>query len=495
MAKAIAVLGTASDVGKSILTAALCKILYDRGYKVAPFKAQNMSNNSFVTYDGKEIGRAQAFQAFASGLIPDVNMNPILLKPSSESGSQVIVQGNPVKNFSANNYYEMSDWLFRKARESFDTLAKTKDVIIIEGAGSCAEINLKDKDFVNFRMAKYAHADVILVSDIDKGGVFAQIIGTIECLDESEKDMIKGIVINKFRGDLSFFKNGVEFIEKRTGKPVIGVIPFLGGLSLDDEDSLAVDRFVDKSTPEHGKINIAVLKLPFISNFTDFDAFRLEEDVKIHFLSRTKDISIYDVFVIPGSKSVSSDLNWIRKSGWVSSIKKYAEKGGRIVGICGGFQMLGKFILDPLNIESTQYKTSGLGFLDFSSEFYKDKTLSNSQGFWIEGNIPVNGYEIHMGKTKLNNVFPAIKITRKNDRLVNLFDGAKSRSGKIWGSYLHGLFDDYPFRHHFLSFIGNGKFKHPVKKGLKSERDIKISAIASHFEKFLKIDFILELLG
>ncbi len=493
MPSPIAIFGTASDVGKSTITAALLRILKRAGYRVAPFKAQNMSNNSFVTLDGREIGRAQAFQAFAAKILPSSDMNPILLKPSGNSISQVIVQGRPYGNFSFKEYFTKRDFLADRAFESLRRLQKDNDIVIIEGAGSCAEVNLRGKDFTNFEVAERVDANVILVADIERGGVFAQIIGTLECLNESERARIKGIIINKFRGDISLFEEGVDFIERKTGKPVLGVVPLLNGLHIDFEDSLNVEKLVDKGIIDNGKINLAVLKLPYVSNFTDFDAFLLEESVNLNFLYKPSDLSPYDAIFIPGSKSVAKDLEWITKSGWKSRIENYKNSGGVIVGICGGFQMLGRKVIDPLHLESDITETEGLGFLDIGTTISGEKTVSNVEGYWMEDKTPVKGYEIHMGRTKVNSGFRPIKLTKRNQKPTDEFDGAASKKSHMWGTYIHGLFDNYTFRHAFLRKVARDKFKIPTFVNLEEHRDKKIEQLAEHFEAHLNMERFKEL--
>ena len=489
----IAIFGTASDVGKSTTSAAILRILKRLGYSVAPFKAQNMSNNSFVTIDGGEIGRAQAFQAFAAKVPPSVDMNPILLKPSGSSVSQVIVHGKPIGNFSYKEYFKNREFLIGKALESLNRLTEGNDIVVIEGAGSCAEVNLKGKEFTNFEIAERADANVILVADIERGGVFAQIIGTLECLTEGERNRIKGIIINKFRGDVSLFEDGIKFIERKTGKPVLGVVPFFDGLNVDFEDSLDVERMVDRGDIESEKINLAVLKLPYVSNFTDFDAFLLEEDVKIHFLSRPKELFPYDALFIPGSKSVAKDLEWIRSSGWEKRIRDYKSAGGLITGICGGFQILGKRLIDPLHLESDSTEMKGFGFLDIETTLFSEKVVSNVEGYWIEDKTPIKGYEIHMGRTKLNSGFRTIKLTKRNLKPIDEFDGAATKENRVWGTYIHGLFDEYKFRHTFLRKVAKDKFKNPSFVNLEEQRDKVLEQLAEHFETHLNMERFKEL--
>ncbi len=494
MPSPIAVFGTASDVGKSTTAAAILRILRRLGYSVAPFKAQNMSNNSFVTVDGGEIGRAQAFQAFAAKVPPSVDMNPILLKPSGNSVSQVIVHGKSMGNFSYKEYFKNREFFIEKALESLNKLIVESNIVVIEGAGSCAEVNLKGKEFTNFEMAERVDANVILVADIERGGVFAQIIGTLECLTEKERNRIKGIIINKFRGDTTLFEDGIKFIEKKTGKPVLGVIPFFNGLHVDFEDSLDAERMVvDRGDIEREKINLAILKLPYMSNFTDFDAFLLEKDVKIHFLSRPKELFSYDALFIPGSKSVANDLKWIKESGWEIQIKNYKAFGGKIIGICGGFQILGRSVVDPFHLESKEAVVQGLGLLDIETTLMKEKSVSNVEGYWREDKTPLKGYEIHNGRTEVKSGFRPIKITVRDQKLTDEFDGATTKEGLVWGTYIHGLFDNFDFRHTFLRKVAERKFKNPSFVNLKEHRDKLLEQLAEHFETHINMKKFKEL--
>ncbi|MGZ9159211.1 MAG: cobyric acid synthase, partial [Nitrospira sp.] len=357
---AIAILGTGSDVGKSMIVSGLCRLLRRDGFRVAPFKAQNMSLNSFVTPEGGEIGRAQALQAEACGIPPHVDMNPILLKPESNSRSQVIVQGRVLATLDAQAYFARphdSD-LSRAVRESYERLASQYEVIVIEGAGSAAEVNLRDRDLVNWPVVEMADAQVVLVGDIDRGGVFAQIIGTLDLIAPEERARVCGIIINKFRGDLSLFADGVHFISERTGIPVLGVLPFLRDLSLDQEDSLDVER----GRPVHfsaDRINIAVLLVPHMSNFTDFNALAEESDVRLRYAASPKEATGADVILLPGTKTTLADLGYLREKGFEALIHHHVERGGELVGICGGYQMLGRQIADPEGVEGGG---SGQGF-------------------------------------------------------------------------------------------------------------------------------------
>lgn len=426
MAKAIMIQGTMSGAGKSLIAAALCRIFARDGYRVVPFKSQNMALNSCVTADGCEMGRAQAMQAEAAMREPDVRMNPILLKPTSDSGSQVIINGKPIGNMPAKEYFKKKTELIPRIMEAYSALAAENDIIVIEGAGSPAEINLKENDIVNMGMARLADAPVLLVGDIDRGGVFAQLYGTVELLDSEEKDRIKGFIINKFRGDASILKSGLDMLYDLTGKPVTGVVPYTD-VDIDDEDSLT-DRL--KNKPAGGGVDIAVIRLPRISNFTDFTPFECVNGVSVRYVSRAHGLGEPDMIIIPGTKNTISDLKWMRESGMEAAVLRRVEKGTPVFGICGGYQMLGKTICDPDNTEGGG-EIRGMGLLETETVFCGNKTTVRTSGeirgasgiFSAINGLSVKGYEIHMGKTKV--------------------DGLLVKShGNIYGSYLHGIFDN-----------------------------------------------------
>ena len=488
--KALAVFGTASDVGKSVVVTALCRIFRNMGIKTAPFKAQNMSNNSFVTNNLKEIGRAQAVQAFACGIMPTEDMNPVLLKPSADKTAQVILHGKAIGNFEANNYFKDTDFMFQESLKSLQKIKNEFELIVIEGAGSCAEVNLHKQDFVNFKTAKAADANVILIADIDKGGVFAQIIGTLECLDRQERQMIKGFVINKFRGDIGLFEDGIDYIQKRTGIPVLGVVPYFYDMEIEYEDGLPLNVLESEMCVDKNMINIAVLKLPHISNFTDFLPFNLEEQVRIHYLSKPKDLLEYDALIIPGSKNVVHDLEWVKRLRWDEYIKSYKKSGGFIFGICGGYQMLSKEILDPFFIESNSKKTTGLGLLDIVTRLEKKKMLTNTKAVWIDGNIEIEGYEIHMGKTVQSNEKPALRVNKGG---YKTYGGAIKE--RIAGCYLHGIFDKKEFRHYFLSRVAQNKFTKPSKTDYDEFRQMQYELLAERFKTYVDIDKIMQIIG
>jgi len=495
--------GTASDVGKSVITAGFCRLLLRRGISTAPFKSQNMSLNSGVTPEGGEIGRAQAVQAQACRINAHTDMNPVLLKPNSDTGSQVIIQGRPVGNMNVAQYNAYKPLAFEKVAESFERLKNGYEFIVIEGAGSIAEINLKHNDIANLRVAAMAGCPVILVADIDRGGVFAQIIGTIDLLEPSEKAMIRGIIVNRFRGDETILKPGLDFIVERTGIPIIGVLPWLADLNLPAEDSVELSR---PSRPAAGvpapdAIRIGIVRLPRISNFTDFDAFRYEPDCTIAYLESPQQLEGCDILILPGSKSTIPDLRYLKESGFFEAIAGFS---GYIVGICGGYQMLGLRVLDPHGVESDVQELSGLGLLPVETELMPDKathqTLArlDAAGSATAPGCPDNlsGYEIHMGMTTPTAPLqPFSRIIRRGATPVDVEDGAVSPDARIFGTYLHGLFDNARFREAFLNRIRSDK-------GLSLRHDTHVQdhgdpfeKLADHLERHLDIPLLLDICG
>lgn len=502
-AGAIMICGTASDVGKSIITAGLCRLLLKRGLAVAPFKSQNMSLNSCVTPEGGEIGRAQAVQAQACDINPHTDMNPVLLKPNSDTGSQIIVQGRPVGNMSVHEYDAYKSTAFTKVQESFERLRQAYEFILIEGAGSIAEINLKKNDIANLKVALMARCPVILVADIDRGGVFAQIVGTIELLEPLERAYIRGIVINKFRGDSSILVPGIDFIEERTGIPVLGVLPWFSGLSLPAEDSVALARHskVVSIMSGHNKIHIGILKLPRISNFTDFDPLMHEPDVFLSYVEGPDQLQGLDVLILPGSKSTIADLYFLMERGLFDEVRKFK---GQIVGICGGFQMLGTRVLDPANLESSIKEAQGLDLLPSETEILTEKETHqalaclNGAGLVIapECSAVISGYEIHMGKTVLGSrVRPFAHIFQRGNLSVSVDDGGVSPDGRIFGTYLHGIFENQSFREIYLNRIR-------LEKGMQLRRGVQnplqkdpFDQLAEQLEKHLDLPKLLDICG
>ncbi len=456
--------GTGSGVGKSIIVAALCRIFTQDGYKVAPFKSQNMALNSYVTKDGLEIGRAQAFQAFAARKEPTVEMNPILLKPSSDTGAQVIVRGKPIGNMTAKEYHKYKPKALSLIQHCFDILERENDIVVIEGAGSPAEINLRANDIVNMSIAKLLNAPVLLLGDIDKGGVFAWLVGTLELLDEDERDLVKAILINKFRGDMTILQPGLEFLERRTGKPVIGVIPYFHDIKVQEEDSLPMEKRV--ASDAGAELKIEVVYLPHISNFTDFDVLEAEDGVSLRYIGRGERIGEPDVLIIPGSKNTIGDLLYLKDSGYGAEIVDRVRSGKCIVfGICGGYQMLCDTIIDPECVESRVRETEGLGLLPGVTIFKGDKITNQVRAIadldFYRGEV--TGYEIHMGRTYLKSGMKrAFTIFERSGKSVmDDGGGAVSPDGNVIGTYIHGIFDNDAFRHAFLDHIR-------MKKGLTS---------------------------
>jgi adenosylcobyric acid synthase len=496
LAKALFVGGTGSDVGKSIITAGLCRLLLRRGYRVAPFKAQNMALNSAVTPEGGEIGRAQALQAAACGIPPHTDMNPILLKPNSDTGSQVVVHGRPVGNMTVTGYHAFKPEAFARVRESYERLAAAHDLIVMEGAGSIAEINLKEHDIVNLRAAAMAQAPVLLVADIDRGGVFAAIVGTLELLDPDERRMVAGVVINRFRGEPALLKPGIEAVEARTGVPVLGVVPWLD-LHLPEEDSVALGRKGSASNP--GALRIGVVRLPRIANYTDFDPLEAEPEVELVYLADPREVAGCDLLILPGTKSTIPDLEFLRASGFVRAIHDYHAAGGRVLGICGGYQMLGRRIADPELVESERPEAEGLGLLDAETVMAACKqthqveggVLPAAEAAGLGGLEKVCGYEIHMGETTLGPLArPLLQLTRRSGRGTSLEDGAVSPDGRVWGSYLHGLFDDEATRRSLLASLRGKRPPSPLPASRPSSLEAEIDRLADHPERHLELETV-----
>jgi adenosylcobyric acid synthase len=494
-------LGTGSDVGKSIVSTAFCRIFKRRGYKVAPFKAQNMSNNSFVTVEGGEIGRAQVVQAEAAGLLPSVHMNPILLKPSSDQGAQVILQGKVLGQMDAMNYHELKPRLKEVVMDSYNRLAKDYDLIIMEGAGSCCEMNLKENDLVNFPMAREAGAPCILIGDIDRGGVFAQIIGSFHLMSRKERDMSIGFLINKFRGDPNLFISGIDYMEKKTGKPNFGLVPFYTDIFIDSEDSVAVQEDKRVLKPVGPKtVNIAVLKLPAISNFTDMGGLERERDVVLNYLFRPRELSIeYDWLILPGTKNVMEDAMWLSRTGWKREIGQFVKGGGRVLGICGGYQLLGETIRDPFRVESDKEEVRGLGLFPMETVLEMEKVVRKVTGTCLMKKKRVSGYEIHTGRSHVEG-----GIKKKGDHFLTIHEPGKRRTweegwslkeGKICGTYVHGILDSPVFKGDFLNRIrrDKGLKERPPRQG-RLGRFHQYDKLAGHFEKHCKVEEILTLI-
>lgn len=497
MAKAIMIQGTMSSAGKSLMAAGLCRIFAQDGYRVAPFKSQNMSLNSFITKDGLEMGRAQVMQAEAANRIPDVRMNPILLKPTGEMSSQVIVNGEVLENMTASEYYQCREKLVPEIEKSYRNLADENDIIVLEGAGSPAEINLKQNDIVNMFMAKLAKAPVLLVGDIDRGGVFASVFGTVMLLPEDERKLIRGIIINKFRGDVKLLEPGLKMLEDLTHVPVLGVVPYMH-LDVDDEDSLSERLLSNKKT---SLIDIVIIRLPRISNFTDFNALERIEEASVRYIDSIKELRNPDLIILPGTKNTMGDLKWLRESGLESSVLKHAASGKPVIGICGGYQMLCKRLSDPFGVEEGG-AAAGLGLLDAETIFEKQKVRSRVTGRFLNpGGIFENlrgarfeGYEIHMGKTygvsPVLSTLTSIQGETKPDGMSN---------GNIFGSYVHGLFDSEEVLQDILQSLLKAKGIDTIKTGkigwnIREYKNRQYDLLADELKESLNMDLIYKML-
>ena len=472
--KSLMIQGTASSVGKSVLCAAFLRIMKQDGYTVAPFKAQNMALNSFVTKDGLEMGRAQVTQAQAAGMEPDVRMNPVLLKPTSDRRSQVIVDGRAIGTMTAMEYHRYKPALRQSIKATYDALESTVDCVVIEGAGSPAEINLRDGDIVNMSMAESADAPVILVGDINLGGVFASLLGTIMLLTDEERARVKGVIINKFRGDVKILEPGLKMLEERIHIPVLGVIPWMD-VELEDEDSVT-ERFERRAG--QGDLDVAVVKLRHISNFTDFQSLALQPGVKVRYAQTAKELENADLIVLPGTKNTIEDLIDLRNRGMDAAIVRHARKGGMVIGVCGGYQMLGRKLYDPDHVESRVPELAGLDLLDMEVTFAKEKHTAQASGVveasgWLaEANgVTVDGYEIHAGHNQLGE--NAVTWLRIGDKI----DGVMNAKGNVLGSYLHGLFDDGQLFAAIAAHIRR-------EKGIVTENQAPVS-----FEEFREREF------
>lgn len=509
-ARAVMVLGTSSHVGKSLLTAALCRIFAQHGCRVAPFKSQNMSLNSAATIEGLEIGRAQALQAEAAGIAPSVHMNPILIKPSGEASAQIVARGKIWGRVSATEYHlRRVEELLPLVQASYDVLAEAYDVIVLEGAGSPAEINLKQHDIVNMRMAEMADARCVLVADIDRGGVFASLLGTIELLDPEERARIGGFVINKFRGDLSLLEPGVRMIEQRLNKPCLGVVPYLKDLALEEEDSVGLPTVTNRTwsdiadTSPSRRLRIAVVSLPSFSNFTDFDSLRAEASVELLFCRSAEQIRDADVVVLPGSKQTVDDLEWLRRSGLDRAVIAHAAQR-LVIGICGGMQMLGEAITDPAGIER-EGSAPGLGLLPIRTTMRAEKVTRSATGT-LHGDTLfgqriatrcVAGYEIHVGTTSYATHARPFATLAGADGSSTQWDGCVSEDTRVVGTYLHGVFDEDGFRHAFLLAARGfaGLSNDVLLMGWKAKREESLNRLADEVSKALDLRTIFGWVG
>jgi len=453
--------GASSSVGKSLLAAAFCRIYARRGVRVAPFKAQNMSNNAAVCRDGSEIGRSQAVQAAAAGIEPTADMNPVLLKPESDSRSQVIVGGRPWRTLGAREYVKARGDLWAEVTSALDRLRASHDLVIIEGAGSPAELNLRRGEIVNMAVARHAVSPVLLVGDIDRGGVFAQLLGTLWLLDEADRALVRGLVVNKFRGDRSLFADGERILQERGGVPVLGTLPYLPGLSIPEEDAAEL-RSSEAAPREPGGLDLVVIRLPRISNFDDFDPLAAEPGVCLRYVDAPGSLGQPDAVILPGTKSTAADLAWLRETGLADAVAGMARRGTAVVGICGGFQMLGRSIRDPDRVESSAVEVAGLGLLEAVTTFGGTKATHRTSGQIVGGpgwlgalaGEVVLGYEIHMGRTTGN--CPWLRLEREAGDSGPTPDGQVDKGGRVWGCYLHGLFANDVFRRAWLASLAGG---------------------------------------
>ncbi|MEE4164794.1 MAG: cobyric acid synthase [Desulfocapsaceae bacterium] len=466
--------GTSSNAGKSILTAAFCRIFLQDGLRVAPFKSQNMSLNSFVTRDGMEMGRAQVVQALAAKLDPDWRMNPVLLKPNSDTGSQVIVNGRPVGNMNVKQYHSYKETAWKSVTKSYDELAADYDCIVLEGAGSPGEINLKKHDIVNMNMAAYAHSPVLLVGDIDRGGVYASFAGIMDVLEEWERKLVAGFVVNKFRGDQSLLDEAHDFIFNHTGRDVLGVVPYINDLSIPQEDSVSMkDGFYKGRSTDDSHVEISVIDLPHIANFTDIDPLYYEPDVTIRIVKKSEEIGTPDAVIIPGSKNVAGDLRYLKERGFVEVIRDMVRRQCVVVGICGGYQMLGKKMADPHRIESADKEMNGIGLIDIETVLAHEKTLERKEGVHLPSGLKISGYEIHHGLSNSNH--PAV-LSFEDGTVC----GSDAYDGRVWGAYLHGIFDEDLFRRWFIDDLRRRKGLEKVNRVLAPfDLDANLDALAT----------------
>jgi len=490
--------GTGSSVGKSILVTALCRIFKQEGLKVAPFKAQNMSLNSFVTADGGEIGRAQVVQAEAAGIAPTVEMNPVLLKPESDQNAQIIVRGKVLTRIAAMDFPQLKSELWRAITESLDQLRRNYDVVVIEGAGSPAEINLKERDLVNMKVALYCNAPVLLAADIDRGGIFAALVGTMELLEADERARIKAFIVNKFRGDVSLLTPGLDWLEARTGVPVAGVVPYYHDIHIAEEDSVSLEKRHALKTRRDFNLDIAVIALPHIANFDDFDPFEREPGVRLRYVEPGDALGDPDLVILPGSKATVADLDYLRRVGREQEIIGAASNGVPIIGICAGYQMLGSVIHDPNHIESAQALTAGMGILPVATRFVSRKSTHQVNARVIAGmgllaqakDSAISGYEIHMGQTYRNGTTAPFCVEKRSEKICSDDDGALSADGNVIGTYLHGLFHNDTLRHEILQELAQRKSQKFASSPMKFSADEQYDKLAAHVRANLRMELI-----
>jgi adenosylcobyric acid synthase len=472
--------GTTSDAGKSVLVAGLCRVLARRGIKVAPFKPQNMALNSAVTKDGGEIGRAQEVQAQACNIESSVHMNPVLIKPNSDTGAQIILQGKAVSDMDAAGFHDYKKVAMNTVLDSFSRLRQEFDSIMIEGAGSPAEINLREGDIANMGFAEAADVPVIIIADIDRGGVFAHLYGTLALLSESEQARVKGFVINRFRGDIRLLQSGLDWLEEKTGKPVLGVLPYLHGFNLEAEDAITDQQELSSEV----KLNVVVPVLTRISNHTDFDVLRLNPDINLRYVGKGEKIDNADLIIIPGTKSVRDDLDYLRSQGWDKDILRHIRLGGKVIGICGGYQILGKTIDDPDGVESKPGVSEGLGLLNVHTVLTGSKQLTKTEAVvMINGkSAHVKGYEIHVGRSDVSEQQPL----RLN---CGGYDGAISECGQIMGTYLHGFFDEVEVLNLITEWVNGSQVK---QQNFEEIKERGINRIADTIEQHMTLDFLFQ---
>ncbi len=493
-ARTLMVQGTGSDVGKSVLVAALCRLFLGRGLRVAPFKAQNMSNNSFVTPDGREIGRAQAVQAAACRLSPRSDFNPVLIKPSAECTAQLIVNGKVAGSLVASDFGRVRRECWGQVQEAYGRLAAEFDLIILEGAGSPAEVNLREHDIVNMRMARYARAPVILVGDIDRGGVLAAVVGTMALLSVEEAELVKGFVINKFRGDAGLLTAGLKVVETRTGLPCLGVLPYCRDLCLPEEDAVTWKSVSRRSAERPDVLMIGVVDVPCISNFTDLDRLRAEGDVELVRISGSEEL-LLDALILPGTKNTPQALRYLQDCRIDRLARRILAEGGTVVGLCGGYQLLGKRILDPYQIESTHKELMGLGLLDVETTFGPEKVTVQVTGIHRASGSPIEGYEVHMGRTvRGKGVEPLFDIQTFAGADVQT-EGAVSDNGRVMGTYVHGVFDSSAFRRCFLNRLRSARGWSPVEPEAETSLDRELDRWAAYVERHLNFSALERIIG
>ncbi len=502
LAKVLMVQGTGSSVGKSILVTALCRIFKQQRLRVAPFKAQNMSLNSFVTADGGEIGRAQVVQAEAAGIAPTVAMNPVLIKPESDCDAQIVLRGKPLTRIAAADFLQLKTELWSAITESLDQLRSAYDVVVIEGAGSPAEINLKERDLVNMKVALYCNAPVLLAADIDRGGIFAALVGTMELLDAPERERVKAFIVNKFRGDVSLLAPGLDWLEARTGVPVAGVVPYYHDIHIAEEDSVSLEKRNAMKNRRDFDLDIAVIALPHISNFDDFDPFEREPRVRLRYVESGDRLGLPDLIVLPGSKATVADFLYLRESGREQEILRAVSAGVPIVGICAGFQMLSRSIHDPERIESSTALTTGMGLLPVTTRFgavkathqVRARTLANIGLLARAQDMKISGYEIHMGRTAGQGAAQPFLIEQRSRQIIADRDGALSADGNIIGTYIHGLFHNDELRRAILQELAERKGQTYTAGQAQFSADEQYDRLAAHVRGSLNMELIQRIL-